>query len=144
MWQFSFNQLLDLPEILTEGKERELLNWLFDRKSEHPDRISQAKRERYIACYSRPGGMSNVFEYYRAVAQSAMQNKEFAKEQLKMPVLALGGESAVGEALKVLVTPLRNSVRGGVIVGCGHYVVEEQPETVAQLLLAFFDEFSRR
>jgi pimeloyl-ACP methyl ester carboxylesterase len=144
LWQFSFNSLPELPEILTQGKEKEILTWLFDRKSEHPDRITQAKRERYIECYSRPGGMSNGFAYYRAVTQSATQNKEFAKEKLKMPVLALGGESAVGEALKALVTPLGSNVRGGTVANCGHYVVEEQPETVARLLLSFLDEFSHK
>ena len=29
-------------------------------------------------------------------------------------------------------------VEGGVIEDCGHYVMEEQPEQVAQRLLAFF------
>jgi pimeloyl-ACP methyl ester carboxylesterase len=144
MWQFSFNRLPELPEVLTNGRERDLLNWLFDRKSEHPDKLSQAKRERYIACYSRPGGMSNGFAYYRAVTKSATQNKEFANEKLKMPVLALGGESAVGEVLRALVTPLGNNVRGGAVADCGHYVMEEQPETVAKLLLAFMDDFSQR
>jgi hypothetical protein len=29
LWQFSFNTLPELPEILTQDRERELFDWLF-------------------------------------------------------------------------------------------------------------------
>jgi pimeloyl-ACP methyl ester carboxylesterase len=138
LWQFSFNTLPELPEILTQGRERELLDWLFNRKSEHPERISPARRSRYVECYSRPGGMSQGFAYYRAVAQSAKQNLAFSQNKLPMPVLALGGKSAVGDNLRSSMEPLAVHVEGGVIEDCGHYVMEEQPEQVAERLLAFF------
>jgi hypothetical protein len=85
LWQFSFNRLPDLPEVLTQGKERELLNWLFDNKAEYPSRITQAKRDRYVECYSRPGGMSNGFAYYRAVTTNMLQNKGFLGKKLQIP-----------------------------------------------------------
>ena len=138
LWQFSFNALPDLPEVLTQGRERELFDWLFNRKSEHPDRISPARRSRYVECYSRPGGMSQGFAYYRAVAQSAQQNLAFSKNKLPMPVIALGGKSATGDNLRRSMEPLTVHVEGGVIEDCGHYVMEEQPEQVAGRLLAFF------
>jgi pimeloyl-ACP methyl ester carboxylesterase len=128
LWQFSFNTLPELPEILTKGRERELLNWLFDKKSEHPERITPAKRERYVECYAKPSGMSDGFAYYRAAAVSARQNSEFAKQKLQMPVLALGGSSGMGGNLKLLMKPLAEHVDGGAIEDCGHYVMEEQPE----------------
>jgi pimeloyl-ACP methyl ester carboxylesterase len=100
LWQFSFNTLPDLPEILTQGRERELLDWLFERKSEHPERITPPRRSRYLECYSRPGGMSQGFAYYRAFAQSAQQNLAFSENKLPMPVLALAGKSATGDNLR--------------------------------------------
>jgi hypothetical protein len=36
----SFNRLPDLPEVLTQGKERELLDWPFDNKAEYLSRIT--------------------------------------------------------------------------------------------------------
>jgi pimeloyl-ACP methyl ester carboxylesterase len=143
LWQFSFNRLPDLPEVLTQGKERELLNWLFDNKAEYPSRITQAKRDRYVECYSRPGGMSNGFAYYRAVTTNSLQNKEFAAKKLQMPVLALGGQSALGRNLLVLMESLAVDVHGGEIEDCGHYVMEEQPEVVASKLLDFFQRVER-
>lgn len=139
LWQFSFNSLPDLPEILTKGKERELLNWLFDNKAVHPERITKELRDRYVSCYESEGGMSRGFAYYRAVATSAEQNRGFAeKGKLQMPVLALGGEKAAGKMLIDTVSPLAVDVKGGVIEDCGHYIMEEQPDAVAGWLLDFF------
>jgi pimeloyl-ACP methyl ester carboxylesterase len=138
LWQFSFNALPELPEVLTQGREREVLDWLFNRKSEHPERISPARRNRYVECYSRPSGMSQGFAYYRAVAQSAQQNLAFSQNKLPMPVLTLGGKSATGDNLRRSMEPFAVHVEGGVIEDCGHYVMEEQPEQVAGRLLAFF------
>jgi len=139
LWQFSFKALPDLPEILTKGKEKELLNWLFDTKAVYPKRIKREARKRYIHCYEREGGMSNGFAYYRAVAKSTEQNRSFAaREKLSMPVLALGGSKGVGKAMVGLVGPLTVDVKGGEIEDCGHYVMEEQPKIVAEKLLDFF------
>ena len=143
LWQFSFNTLPELPEILTQGRERQLFDWLFDKKAQHPERISNEKRTRYADCYSRPRAMSNGFAYYRAVSQSAQQNQAFAQHKLKMPVLALGGESAHGDLMRLSMESLAVDVEGGVIPDCGHYVMEEQPELVSAELLRFFAKVDR-
>ena len=56
LWQFSFNSLPDLPELLTKGRERELFDWLFKHKAVYPERVSVANRERYVDCYAKTGG----------------------------------------------------------------------------------------
>ncbi len=137
LWQFSFNTLPDLPEMLTQGRERQLFEWLFQHKAQHPERLSQAKRARYVECYSRPGAMSRGFAYYRAAAKSASQNIEFSKTKLQMPVLALGGKSGVGDRLRLSMESLAIHVEGGEIEDCGHYVMEEQPEVVSSRLIEF-------
>ncbi len=144
LWQFCFNTLPDLPEILTAGRERELFDWLFKQKAEQLDRIPQANRDRYVEAYARPGAMSRGFAYYRAVAESSKQNKEFSKAKLPMPVLALGGKSGTGDRLKSAMESLALQVEGGAIEDCGHYVMEEQPEVVAHELLRFFKKVEAR
>ena len=144
LWQFCFNTLPDLPEILTAGRERELFDWLFAQKSKRLDRIPQANRDRYVEAYARPGAMSRGFAYYRAVAESSKQNKEFSKAKLAMPVLARGGESGTGDRLKSAMESLALQVEGGMIEDCGHYVMEEQPEVVAHELLRFFKKVEGR
>lgn len=65
--------------------------------------------------------------------------------KLPMPVLALGGAESWGRRMEVLESMQRVAVdvRGGVIDNCGHFVPEEQPEELAQRLMAFFNESSR-
>lgn len=140
LWQFSFNALPDLPEILTQGRERELFDWLFLNKAAHPERITQANRDRYVDCYARPGAMAQGFAYYRAVAQSVVQNVGFGKTRLPMPVLALGGRSGSGDQLLRSMEAFAVRVAGGEIDDCGHYMMEEQPEQVAKRLLEFFED----
>lgn len=138
LWQFSFNTLPELPEVLTRGRERELFDWLFDKKSVYPDRITPERRSRYVECYERPGGMTQGFAYYRAVAKSAQQNLALSHQKLPMPTLALGGDQAVGDNLRQSMEGFVEHVEGGVVQDCGHYVMEEQLEQVAGRLLAFF------
>lgn len=144
LWQFCFNALPDLPEVLTQGRERELFDWLFQQKSEQLDRIPQANRDRYVEAYARPGAMSRGFAYYRAIAESSKQNKEFSKAKLPMPVLALGGQSGAADRLKSSMESLALQVEGGTIEDCGHYVMEEQPDVVSRELLRFFEKVEAR
>ncbi len=124
--------------MLTQGRERQLFEWLFRYKAMYPERISQANRDRYVECYFRPGAMSRSFAYYRAAAKSASQNIEFSKTKLQMPVLALGGKAGVGDRLRVSMELLADHVEGGEVEDCGHYVMEGQPEVVSSRLLGFF------
>ena len=144
LWQFSFNTLPDLPEILTAGRERELFDWLFQHKATQLNRIPQSNRDHYIQSYSRPGAMTRGFAYYRAVAESAAQNKVFSQSKLTMPVLALGGSGATGARLKQSMEPHTLDIEGGVIPDCGHYMMEEQPEIVAEAIVDFLKRVGER
>lgn len=139
LWQFSFNALPELPEILTRGRERELLTWFFKLKTVRSEGLSKDHFERYIQAYSRPGAMSRGFEYYRAFGTSANQNLKYAKTPLDIPVLALGGDSSVGSGMIDLVRNFATNVSGGAIHDCGHFLPEEQPSAVAHRLLNFLE-----
>lgn len=141
-WQFAFNSLDDLPEELVQGKERPYLNWLFQHKATQLDSIGPAAIDRYVAAYTPAARLHAGFEYYRAVyadkVNDAAQNQVFARHQLTMPVLAYGGEAALGPALLQNLRGLATDVRGGVVPNCGHFIPEEQPHFLTRQLLAFF------
>ncbi|PWY93423.1 alpha/beta-hydrolase [Aspergillus sclerotioniger CBS 115572] len=144
LWQFSFNALPELPEILTTGRERELLTWFFNLKTVRKNGVHKEQFERYIRAYSRPGAMSRGFEYYRAYEMSSKQNLEFAKMKLDIPVLALGGAGSVGEGMIGFVKNFATNVSGGAIEDCGHFLPEEQPAAVARRLLEFLEEIEKK
>jgi pimeloyl-ACP methyl ester carboxylesterase len=128
-WQFAFNRLGDLPEILVQGRERAYLAWLFATKSTRTHAIEPAALDEYVRVYSLPGALRASFAWYRTAfsSEGLAQAKVRAAQRLPMPVLALGGGDGVGDALYAAVATLGDHVRGGVvkgdaIEGCGHFL----------------------
>jgi microsomal epoxide hydrolase len=138
-WQFTFHAVPDIPEMLTKGHEREYLTWFFRTKAAHPDAIGPETIDVYVRAYASPGGMRAGFAYYRAVFDDQAQNEQSKAQPLEMPVLALGGASAVGTALRDTMRTAASNVSGGAIADCGHYIPEEQPAELSRLLLRFFE-----
>lgn len=145
-WHHALFRTLDLPEALFHEREHLFLNWIFENYGYLPDCIAEADRREYLRCYSKPGAMRAMFEYYRALPQDALDNQAWlaAYGKLKMPVLALGGDKSFGRGMEALqsLQGVADDVRGGLVPNAGHWVVEEQPEFVANELLAFFGEAS--
>jgi len=139
-WQFVFHAVPDLPEELIAGRERLYLSWFFRTKSVRSEAISQADIDEYVRCYCAPGAMRAGFAYYRAVFDDIVQNQEYAKTKLPMPVLALGGEKATALRMLQTVQSVADNVQGGIVYDCGHYIPEEQPDYLAEQLLSFLTE----
>src|SRR5260370_129271 len=65
------------------------------------------------------------FEYYRAFSYNEQRFKEYSKQKLRIPVLALGGEAYGSAAPFCSLAQLAENVSGGVIPQRGHYIAEE-------------------
>ena len=140
-WQFAFNRLHDLPEILVQGHERAYLAWIFATKSTRAYAIEPAALDEYVRVFSAPGAARAGFAWYRAAfsPEGLAQAKARAAQRLPMPVLALGGGDGVGDALHAAVAGLGDHVEGGAIgEGCGHFLPEECPDELAAAILAFW------
>ena len=89
--------------------------------------------------------MRGGFEHYRAFPQDAIQNMNYSKTNLTMPVLALGGGyiPTLGGNITMPTTIygmkiLAQNVTGITVPNSGHYIPEEQPDVVVKLLNNFF------
>ncbi|SFM88249.1 Pimeloyl-ACP methyl ester carboxylesterase [Chitinophaga sp. YR627] len=140
LWWFSFHQVNDLPELLTEGKERAYLQWFYHNSSFKKDVFDDNTINEYYRSYSQRGKMSNGFNYYRTILQDIDDNKVFGIHPLQMPVLAIGGEHGLGQLAYTITKPLAIDLTGAIIPDCGHYVQEEQPELLAKELVQFFSK----
>jgi pimeloyl-ACP methyl ester carboxylesterase len=130
----------------TQGKEKEYLSWFIHILAHNPAAITQEAINEYVNHYSAPGGMRAGFEYYRAIPQNAIQNENYSKTNLTMPVLALAGgyvpafggntsmPSLVEDGMKILA----QNVTGITVPNSGHWIAEEQPVFLAKLLNNFF------
>jgi pimeloyl-ACP methyl ester carboxylesterase len=135
VFQFYFNAVEELPELLTRGREREFLGWLFRTKSVVQGAITAADLDEYVRRYSAPGRMSAGFEYYRAVPTSAQQNIRASAPC--MSILALGGEGSLGDKLYLSLKAKSQHLEGGSMSGIGHYIPEEAPGAFVERLLRF-------
>jgi pimeloyl-ACP methyl ester carboxylesterase len=147
LWWAIFHQTPDVPEALVQGKEMTYLPWFYHNLAYNPAAITQADINEYVSHYSAPGGMSAGFEHYRAFPQDAIQNQNYSKTQLTMPVLALGGGyiPTFGGNITMPSTIygmkiLAQNVTGITVPNSGHFIPEEQPVFVAKLLNNFFGQ----
>lgn len=146
IWQFGFNRLDDLPEILVRGHERDLLAWLFAHKTLRPWAIDAAAVDEYARILAAPGGARAGFAYYEGYLGDAgiEQVQALSARQLPMPILAVGAEAGVGNALLNTMKRRDDDVRGAVLAGCGHYLPEECPDAFAAAILAFWKSTDAR
>jgi pimeloyl-ACP methyl ester carboxylesterase len=128
-----------------QGKEMMYLSWFFHNLPFNPATITQVDINEYVSRYSAPGGMHAGFEHYRAFSQDAIQNQNYSKTKLTMPVLALGGGyiptfggnitmPTIIYGMKILA----QNVQGVTVPNSGHYIPEEQPKFVVDHLFKFF------
>jgi pimeloyl-ACP methyl ester carboxylesterase len=144
-WHHAFHMTPELPEELTQGREREYLGWFYREFCWQRDAITPADVDEYVRRYSQPGAMSAGFGYYRALPQDRADNQRLLESgfRLTMPVLALGGARTESrgraeeplESLRVIAS----KVSGGSIADCGHFIPEEQPAVLAEHLLRHFE-----
>jgi pimeloyl-ACP methyl ester carboxylesterase len=145
LWWVPFHQTPDVPEALVQGKEMMYLSWFYHNLANNPAAITQEDINEYVSHYSAPGGMRAGFEYYRAIPQDAIQNMNYSKTKLTMPVLGLGGGYTPAFGGNVTMPSvvygmkkLAQNVTGIVVPNSGHWIPEEQPEFLTDQLLKFF------
>jgi pimeloyl-ACP methyl ester carboxylesterase len=145
VWWFPFHQAPDIPEALVEGKETMYLSWFYHNLAYNPSAITQTDIDEFVSHYSAPGGMRDGFNYFRAFPQDAIQNENYSKTKLTMPVLALGAGFIPGFGGNVTINyalygmqALAQNVTGIQVPNSGHWIPEERPDFVIKLLDTFF------
>jgi pimeloyl-ACP methyl ester carboxylesterase len=144
LWWVIFHQVPDVPEALVQGEEMTYLSWFYQNLAFNPAAITQAAIDEYVSHYSAPGGMRAGFEYYRALPQDAIQNMNYSKTKLTMPVLTLQGGyipvfggNVTMSSIEYGMKQLAQNVKGITVPNSGHWIAEEQPVLVVKLLNNF-------
>ena len=138
-WHFAFHTVPDLPEALIAGRERVYLDWFLRRKTADPRSFSDADLDEYVRIFSMPGALRAGLAFYRAVSVSAEQNRALVgKGKLAMPVLAVSADQGSIPDMAGPLRPFADDLRGETVSHSGHFLPEEQPESVARLLGDFF------
>ena len=136
LWHFHFHG--EVPLALVEGRERIYFEHFWNDFAADPKHsVPEADRQIYAAAYAQPGGMRAGFEYFRAFERDAQDFAQLATTRLAMPMLVLTGEKASGEFLIEQAKLVASDVRGIVIKGSGHWLMDEAPAAVMPAIIDF-------
>jgi pimeloyl-ACP methyl ester carboxylesterase len=135
-WHFNFYG--ETPLALVKGRERIYFEHFWNDFAADPSHsVPEADRRIYAAAYARPGGMRAGFEYFRNFERDAKDFAALSANPLRMPVLVLTGEKASSGFLIEQARLVATNVRGEIVPGAGHWLMEEAPRVVIPALVAF-------
>ena len=126
-----------LAEALITGRERMFVSHFMRQQSYDPTGVDDATIDLYAHALAAPGSLHAGIEYFRQHYIDADRNRAHAREPLEMPVLTVGGAASFGAHLEPEVRPLAANLHS-VVVECGHYLAEERPAEIAEILTRFF------
>ena len=136
IWHFRFNG--PTPEALVRGRERPYFEYFWNDLAADKNRsLPQADRDAYIAAYSRPGRMHAGWAYFVSFLQAAKDFAQLSQTKLTMPVLTIGGDKSLGEALGEQAKLVATQVTVVVLPNTGHWVMEESPKETTNALMRF-------
>ncbi len=137
VWHFNFHG--PDAERLVEGRERIYFDRIWNDFTADRSKPDEVTRNFFAATYARPGGMRAGFAQFTAFSQDARDNQVFEQTKLTMPILAVGGEKSFGPLQAVIMRHVATNVREAVVVGSGHWLMEERPVETVALIRGFLD-----
>lgn len=135
-WHFHFYG--KTPLALVKGRERVYFEHFWNDFAADPKHsVSEKDRRFYAKAYAKPGAMRAGFEVFRNFEQDAKDFAKYASTKLTMPMLVLTGGKASGEFLISQARLVADNVKGVVINGSGHWLMDEAPKQVIPKLVDF-------
>ena len=136
IWHFRFNG--PTPEALVQGRERIYFEHFWNNFAADKTRsIPEADRKAYAAAYARPGRMRAGWAYFVSFQQAAKDFAQLSQTKLTMPVLSIGGEKSLGNALAQQMKLVATNVTVVVLKDTGHWILEENPKATTDALMRF-------
>ena len=137
MWWWVLPLAPGVPERLIVGHERAFLTWFYEGATADPASVTEASIEETLRSFSGTEGVLGALGVYRAAFTTIDQTTPLKKSKVEVPVLAIGGEKALGAKVAQMVAAVAKNVTGKVIPACGHFIPEEQPAEFMRLFQEF-------
>jgi pimeloyl-ACP methyl ester carboxylesterase len=138
LWHFHFHG--KTPLALVKGRERTYFEHFWnDFAADAKHSLPEADRRIYARAYAQEGGMRAGFEYFKNFEKDAADFAALGNTKLTMPMLVLSGEKAGGTFLIEQGKLVADDVKGVVVKGSGHWLMEEAPDQVIPELLQFLN-----
>jgi pimeloyl-ACP methyl ester carboxylesterase len=137
MWWWLLPLAPGVPERLIVGNERAFLTWFYegDHVVNHAAITPEAVDE-YLRTFAGKEGVLGSMGIYRAAFATIDQTEPLMSAKISVPVVALGGEKGLGGKVGDMVAMVAENVEAHTLTGCGHFMIEERPEFVADHIVA--------
>ncbi len=138
LWHFAFHRLPKLPEWLIGGREYTYFKRAFFlRFAKDKQAMTDADMRHYASAYKIPEQLRAGLGLYRTY----QKNRVFMRshhDELHVPIHLLEGDYGSGKpgrtAKELANTFGCRNVTAQVVVGCGHFMTDEQPRVIADFL----------
>jgi pimeloyl-ACP methyl ester carboxylesterase len=139
-WYIAFFQIPILPELLIQLDDYRLIEQVFRGMAIDQSAFTDADIEEYKNAFAKRGVLTSVINYYRNLPDYL--SKEQFWSILTMPTLLIWGEEdkALGKELTYGTEKYVQDLRIRYIPNCSHWVQQEQPQLVNQLMREFLIE----
>jgi len=136
IWHFRFNG--PTPEVLVHGREQIYFAYFWnDLAADKTRSLPEGDRKAYVEAYSRPGRMKAGWAYFVSFQQAAKDFEKLSQTKLTMPVLSIGGDKSLGDALGQQMKLVATDVTVVVEKDAGHWIMEEQTKQTMDELVKF-------
>ncbi len=135
MWWWAFNLVPGLPEQLLAGRAWYLVDWLYGNSLVDPGAIGPRDRAIYARAYDTPAAIRATNGWYQAFHQDIADLKTYGR--VTAPMLGIACPLNHDRLARVL-PEQGTDVRVVRVENSSHWIPEEQPELVAELLTDFF------
>nr|AAZ23055.1 hypothetical protein [Streptomyces fradiae] len=138
-FHFGLFMAREVPELLFQGNERAFFQWWFPHLSATPGVFTPEEIDATTASYRGHDALRSGFEHYRTLLEDAETNRAWADSghRMEVPLLAVGGQHNAGARLADSLRPVAPHLRAAVIEGSGHFVPEERPDALLDVLTPF-------
>jgi len=143
-WYMFFFLLEKAPEKVLSRNNFEILKHVFEISIKRKDRFSLSDIEEYVSSWSKEGGITGGLNYYRANLNEEFWGnlgESIPFPKIKIPTLQIWAEDdmflgkELAEGTKEFIVDAPFSLK--VIPNCGHWVQQEAPEEVNQIMEEF-------
>jgi len=138
-WYIAFFQIPFLPEFLMQLDDYRLIEEAFRGMAINQSAFTDADIEQYKNAFAKRGALTGAINYYRNLPTYLSQKKVWGI--LKIPTLMIWGEEdrALGKELTYGTEEYVQELRIRYIPNCSHWVQQEQPQLVNQMMREFLD-----
>lgn len=129
-----------LAEALITERELMFVSHFMRQQTYDPTGPDEDALAEYMPRFGALGALRCGLGYFRSHKIDAEHNRESARTKLAIPVLTVGASLSFKDILAARTPELAERVRSVVVLECGHYLAEEQPDRLATVLLQFLGE----